>query len=510
MLQIHDLNMYHTHNHHQLIEAGNFIINAGDRVALIGGEGTGKSSLLKWIYSKELTPEYITIHANVHNQFRKMAYLPQLMDNELLTLTINDYLFGLASIPDIDYNLLYLSANRLNFDLANLDANLRLGDLSGGQQIKLQMIRLMAIEPDLYLLDEPSNNLDLATKAWLTNFINTESVTFIYVSHDELLLRQTATKVIHLEQVLHKSQPKFTVVNLPYQDYIDQRRAKYNHQTQIANKHAKEFKAQMAHNNNMQQKLHSQLNNTKLDALGRLLAKKMKNLKSQEKRFNRENEDHLQKPITEAQINIEFNRLKPLDQKLLLHLYDYTLNQPVPNLIRNINFEFKSYDKIGFFGENGVGKTSLLNKLHQELNQRPDIELAYMRQNYQEVFNVDQTPIDYLDLTGDQEERTLIMTVLGSALFTPEEMNQAINHLSGGQQAKLFLLKMSIEGSNIILLDEPTRNFSPLSQEELRQLFKDFSGGLITISHDLMFLEEVCDRVYEVTPEGLVEYRSRE
>ncbi|MBG9987730.1 ABC-F family ATP-binding cassette domain-containing protein [Aerococcaceae bacterium DSM 111176] len=507
MLQIQNLNMYHTHNHHQLIESANFVVNPGDRAAIIGGEGTGKSSLLKWIYNPDLTPDYISVQGQLNNHFKSMAYLPQLLDRDTLNLTVNAFLYGMDYLYDLDFNLLFQAANRLNFDLDSIDHDRNLGQLSGGQQIKLQMIKLMATQPDLYLLDEPSNNLDLRTMEWLTEFIQTEDATFIYVSHDERLLQQTATKVIHLEQVLHKTQPKFTEANLTYQDYVDQRRAKFERHTQVANKQAQEHKEQMIANNEVKQKLHSQLNATKDSTAGRLLAKKMKNINAQEKRFNRESESHLEKPIPEDQINIEFNRVKPLDHKRLLNFYDYDVNQPVPGLIRHINFDFKSEDKVGFFGDNGVGKTSFLNILYQDLSKRTDIELAYMPQDYKELFDLSQTPIEFLTQTGEKEEQTLIMTALGSSLFTPEEMHQPIERLSGGQQAKLFLLKISIEGSNVILLDEPTRNFSPLSQSELRQIFSDFSGGLITISHDILFLEEVCDTIYEVTPTGLVLYR---
>jgi ATPase subunit of ABC transporter with duplicated ATPase domains len=123
---------------------------------------------------------------------------------------------------------------------------------------------------------------------------------------------------------------------------------------------------------------------------------------------------------------------------------------------------------------------------------------------------MDQTAIDFLTVVGDKEENTLIMTVLGSSLFTVEEMQQPIKRLSGGQQAKLFLLKMSMEGSNVILLDEPTLNFSPLSQGELRTMFQEFTGGIIAISHDLLFMEAVCDKIYEVTSDGLLEHKNNQ
>ncbi|HJG47387.1 MAG TPA: ATP-binding cassette domain-containing protein, partial [Facklamia tabacinasalis] len=103
------------------------------------------------------------------------------------------------------------------------------------------------------------------------------------------------------------------------------------------------------------------------------------------------------------------------------------------------------------------------------------------------------------------EERTQIMTYLGSMKFLPDEMSHSINALSGGQRAKLFLLKFDLQRQNVLLLDEPSRNFSPASQGELRQVFKDFPGVIITVSHDRRFLQAVCNRIVELTPDGFVD-----
>ncbi len=127
-----------------------------------------------------------------------------------------------------------------------------------------------------------------------------------------------------------------------------------------------------------------------------------------------------------------------------------------------------------------------------------------MPQNYADYLRLDETPVEFLRETGDSEERTQVMTYLGSMRFTTDEMHHPIQSLSGGQQAKLLLLKIDLLGQNVLLLDEPTRNFSPLSQPELRKLFKNFKGSIITISHDRMFLKEVCDQVYELKKDGLV------
>jgi len=128
-----------------------------------------------------------------------------------------------------------------------------------------------------------------------------------------------------------------------------------------------------------------------------------------------------------------------------------------------------------------------------------------MPQNYEELLELEQTPVDYLDRTGEKEERTRIRTYLGSLKFTADEMDHPIRELSGGQKAKVLLLKMSLSGADVLILDEPTRNFSPLSGPVIRRMLREYGGAIVSVSHDRKYIEEVCDAVYRLTPEGLTE-----
>ena len=119
------------------------------------------------------------------------------------------------------------------------------------------------------------------------------------------------------------------------------------------------------------------------------------------------------------------------------------------------------------------------------------------------LLNMDETPVDYLDHSGDKEERTRIRTYLGSLKYTADEMEHPIRELSGGQKAKVLLLKLSMSGANVLILDEPTRNFSPLSGPVIRRMLKEFPGAVISVSHDRKYLSEVCDRICRLTPDGL-------
>ena len=141
----------------------------------------------------------------------------------------------------------------------------------------------------------------------------------------------------------------------------------------------------------------------------------------------------------------------------------------------------------------------------QELLNRTDIRAQYMPQNYEELLNLDVTPVEFLDDTGDKEVRTRIRTYLGSLKYTADEMDHPIRELSGGQKAKVLLLKMSLSDANVLILDEPTRNFSPLSGPVIRKMIAAFPGAVISISHDRKYIDEVCTKIYTLSENGLKE-----
>ncbi len=172
-------------------------------------------------------------------------------------------------------------------------------------------------------------------------------------------------------------------------------------------------------------------------------------------------------------------------------------------LAEGIYLKIKGSEKICIIGANGAGKTTLLKKIAEELMNRNDIKAEYMPQNYEDLLELSVTPVDYLDKTGDKEERTRIRTYLGSLKYTLDEMEHPIRELSGGQKAKVLLLRMSLSGANVLILDEPTRNFSPLSGPVIRKMLREFPGAVISISHDRKYIEDMCDKIYQLNPNGL-------
>ena len=171
-------------------------------------------------------------------------------------------------------------------------------------------------------------------------------------------------------------------------------------------------------------------------------------------------------------------------------------------LANNIKLVVNGNEKVVITGPNGAGKSTLLSAIKKELEGRKDIRVAFMPQDYSSALNFFGSPIEFLEC-ADKEETTRARMFLGNMRFTSNEMTGKIGAISGGQQAKLLFLKMVLKRNDVLLLDEPTRNFSPLSAPAVCDALKDFGGCIIAVSHDRAFIEEVCTAEYYLTPEGL-------
>ena len=387
-----------------------------------------------------------------------------------------------------------------------------MGQLSGGEKVKLQLARLLMEQPDALFLDEPSNDIDIETLEWLERFISRASVPVLFISHDETLLERTANKIIHMEQLRRRTTSRWTVAAVDYRTYVSERAGAFLHQEQVARKERSEYEKQQERFRKIQQKVeHQQSAISRQDPHGgRLLKKKMHAVKSLERRFEKEHSRMTELPETEDAIFIKFGEKVSLPQsKRVLDFSRSELRAPQENsvegklLARDVRLAVTGPEHVCIIGKNGVGKTTLLREIAGELLAREDVKAYYMPQNYEELLDLEQTPVEFLCGEGSKEEISHVRTWLGSMKYTAEEMAHPAAELSGGQKAKLLFLKMSMAGCNVLILDEPTRNFSPLSNPVIRGLLREYAGAVISISHDRKYIDEVCDTVYELTETGL-------
>lgn len=509
MIQVKNLTITHRKDLRTILNHFSMVLNDGDKAAIIGEEGNGKSTLMKLLYDEALVEDYVEYEGEIIKNGARIGYLAQELTLAQKQMSIYEFCGESDAFYEMTPKELGDIANRLSFPMDMFYSDQQVGRLSGGEKVKLQLAKILMEQPDVLFLDEPSNDIDIHTLEWLEQFIQEAAMPVLFISHDETLLEHTANKIIHFEQIKRKTESRYAIASVGYQEYVERRNRGLAHQEQVAKKERSEYAAQQERLRQIQQKVeHQQDTITRQDPHGgKLLKKKMHAVKSLERRFDKEYENMTELPETEDAIFIKFGEkaVMPNGKKVLEFSRDELRVQGEERLLaEHIKLSVTGPERVCIIGKNGCGKTTLMREIVKEMMERSDIKPFYMPQNYEELLPFDATPVDYLSESGDKDEISRIRTYLGSMKYTADEMSHPIIELSGGQKAKLLLLKMSMAGCNVLLLDEPTRNFSPLSGPVIRELLRNYGGAVISISHDRKYIKEVCTAVYEMTEQGLV------
>ena len=485
-----------------LIKNLNLTLNTNDKLAIIGEEGNGKSTILKTILG---ICDYANVEGTINTLNHTIGYLEQSISEDKLSLKVFDYLFKNEEDYYNKLNVLYKY-----LDLVNLNDNLLdeiINNLSGGEKVKIGILKLLLEDNDILFLDEPTNDLDIETLEWLEGFINNTTKPIIYVSHDETLLSNTANMILHLEQIKKQSDCRHTLLKIKYDDYVEQRLNKLNKQTQTANREKKEYQKQMDKYLRIMQKVeHSQATISRKDPFGAAALKhKMHSLKAQEKKLKDKELTHL--PDVEESINFFFEDVYiPSNKEIIkINLPELKIQDKV--LCQNIKLDIVGNTHLCIIGKNGIGKSTLIKKIYEELKPRKDINVGYMPQSYVDILKKYDYVLDFVCSSKNIDDITKARTYLGNMNFTREEMTTKIKYLSNGTKAKLFLIKLVLDKNNVLILDEPTRNVSPLSNPVIRKVLQEYKGTIISISHDRKYINEVADKVYSLTKDGLVQIK---
>ncbi len=505
MLQVKNLTLTHRKDLRTLIEDFSFVLNEGDKAVIIGEEGNGKSTLLKWIYDPALIEPYCEWSGELAGEPGPMGYLAQELEER--EGSIYDYCAASPFFFDLTPRELADIARQLRFPAEEFYSDRPVSSLSGGERIKLQLGRILFGSPAVLLLDEPSSDVDLDTLRWLESWLNGYRGIVLYISHDETLIENTATTVLHIEHPREGKPPRCTVHRLDYSTYTSRRADAIDSQTQQARKEREEYDKKMEKYRRIQQSVeHAQGAVSRQNpGKGRLLKKKMHAVLSMGRRFEREAENMTQLPEVEEAVFLRFPEGTALPAgKTVLDLSLPELRAGERMLAENIRLHVCGGEKVGILGPNGAGKTTLLRRIAEELLSRRDLHAAYMSQDYADTLPMELTPVTYLAPEGDTASETRARTYLGSIRYTRQEMEHPIRALSGGQKAKLLMTKMMLDGVNVLILDEPTRNFSPISGPRVREALAAYQGTIISVSHDRKFLSEVCDKLYRFTERGLI------
>ena len=502
----------------------NFIINEGEKAALIGINGAGKTTLLKII-----TGEYEADSGEVVLQRgATMGYLSQVIDvtsrrtiyEEMLDAK-KDIIEMEQKIHTLEQDISRLSGEKLEnvmesyslltdrFEKSNgyawkseivgvlkglgfteAEFDTPIHTLSGGQKTRVALSRILLTQPDIILLDEPTNHLDMDAIRWLETFLSNYRGAVLIVSHDRYFLDRVVSKVIEIEA--GKSQ---TFLG-SYSQYAEKKKAQRD--------------AQMKLYLNQQQEIrHQEDVITKLRSFNR--EKSIRRAESREKMLNKM--ELVDKPVvlnSRMRISLEPEVISGNDVLTIENLSKSFENKP---LFRNLNLSIHRGEVVGLLGANGTGKTTLLKIINRHL--RPDsgkihygakVSIGYYDQE-QHVLNDENTIFDEISDAYPKLTNTRIRNVLAAFLFTGDRVFQKIGTLSGGEKGRVSLAKLMLSNANFLILDEPTNHLDIQSREILEDAINDYEGTVFYVSHDRYFINQTATRILDLSPDGIVNYK---
>ena len=375
--------------------------------------------------------------------------------------------------------------------------------LSGGEKVRIQLLKLMAQKCTMLALDEPTNDLDISTLQWLEDILLCFDGPVLFVSHDEMLLRKCANRVLHLELRNKKTKAVSTLYEGPYDQYVKDRLDGLRRIEHQAASEKRAYRKKMDRLNDLYNAVsHAQSTVSRQDPFTAAnIKRKMHALNAMKGRI--EQEGYTKSDTVEEAIELIFEDSWLPPSKVVLELTHQQLSIHDRLLIEDYNLSLRGQDHVVLIGDNGSGKSCLMKSLKDHLHHRDDLIIGYMPQNYEDLMDMNQTPVEFLALNSDAQDMQQSRDLLGSLNFKAEEMSHPIKKLSDGQKAKIYFAKFVKMKCNVLLLDEPTRNLSPMSQPVIHELINRFEGCVFCISHDRWLIEQCFDTILNLKEKQL-------
>jgi ATP-binding cassette subfamily F protein 3 len=495
-------------------------VNEKERIGLVGINGAGKSTLLKIIAGeipqdegqiikaketqigylaqnsglttdKTIWAEMLTVFSSLRimeqdlRQMEQQMASPDLLNDEkkyhemMEKYSLLSHTFGQRGGYEYEAKIRSV-LHGLGF--GEMSSDTVIGTLSGGQKTRLALAKLLLMEPQLLMLDEPTNYLDIPTLSWLESYLQHYSGAVLVVSHDRYFL----DKLVHAIYEIDRTKAKRYTGN--YSRFIELK--------------AEEYEIQMKH----YEKQQGEIARTE-DFVRRNLARASTTKRAQSRRKTLERMDRLDKPLGDlkkAHFSFEIERQSGKDVLFAKELSaGYPPEEP---LFRHVDFAIKRGERVALIGPNGVGKSTLLKVLtgqlkpiSGELSWGAHVKLGYYDQE-QQGLDMNKTVLDEVWDAYPHLEEVRIRTVLGNFLFSGEDVTKRIRSLSGGEKARVSLAKLMLLNANMLIMDEPTNHLDIYSKETLEGALDDFDGTILFISHDRYFLNRMSDRIMELTP----------
>ena len=493
-----------------------FIIHDLDRIGIIGVNGTGKTTLL------DVVSERIGFDGDVSPFTKangyKIAYLTQEPefddDKTVLETVLSSDLREMALIREYETLMAEYSEEnqacleKVMAEMDSLDAwsiesevktvlsklglsdfSQKVGDLSGGLRRRVQLAQVLLNDADLLLLDEPTNHLDIDTIAWLTNFLKSSKKTVLFITHDRYFLDNVATRIFELDQA------NLIEYQGNYQDYVRLKAEQDERDAAALHKKKQLYKQELAW-----MRTQPQARATKQQAR----INRFKELKG---------EVHQTVNNDDLEINFETSRI---GKKVVNFEHVDFAYEDGKQILSDFNLIMQNRDRIGIVGDNGVGKSTLLNLINGDLVPTAGVldigETVRIGYFSQQIKDMDESKrvINYLQEVADEVKTTVgttsITELLEQFLFPRSTHGTQIAKLSGGEKKRLYLLKILIEKPNVLLLDEPTNDLDIATLTVLENFLNGFGGPVVTVSHDRYFLDKVANKILAFEEGGVREF----
>ncbi len=486
-----------------------FSINKNDKVAIVGDNGEGKTTLLK-IITKELEADSGTVYYDVNGG---IGYLSQQVIVNIENTLLEEMELSFTKLKKIEKDMEAL-VNKMNNDsskelvdeyskLHDLYENLggyeykyqiqqmlykfgfdesyynrKLSTFSGGERTRACFVKLLLNKPSLLLLDEPTNHLDLVMIEWLEKYLKSYSGTVLLVSHDQTFIDNIVNKIIELEN--HKA----TMYSGNYSFYVEQKQLHYEQQLKAFNVQEKEIKRYEM----LIRKFKPKPTKT---AFAQSLEKKLAKMDKIEKPNNNKKTIH-----AKFESNLEAYKVKMHICENLTFGYD---NKP---LMEPLNLTIRNTDKICIMGQNGSGKTTMLKCIMSNENLisgfnsdvRENLKYFYFDQT-QQILNLDISLFDTIQNEFPLMSNTEVRSLLGRFLFTEDDVFKEVKLLSGGEKIRLIFALISLRNYDILYLDEPTNHLDFQTKRVVADILEDYPGTIVMVSHDRYFVNRIANRI---------------
>ncbi|WP_134704694.1 ABC-F family ATP-binding cassette domain-containing protein [Ammoniphilus sp. YIM 78166] len=500
----------------------NLQIQTGERIGLVGVNGAGKSTLLK-IITGQLLPDSGDIRKG---KDVVLGYLAQDSGLESDKTIWEEMIATFASLrameaelrvleakmgevlPAKDYEQLLAQYSALSDRFKEkggyqYEANIRsilhglrfyeedyqtfISSLSGGQKTRLALCKLLLSTPDILVLDEPTNYLDIETLTWLERYLHNYNGAVLVVSHDRYFLDALVNLIYEIE----RTQCKRFVGN--YSRYLDLK--------------AEDIERQLA----MFEKQQAEINRIE-DFIARNIARASTTKRAQSRRKMLDKIDRVHRPITsDKRVSFSFD-IERVSGNEVLKIKDLSVGYPEKTLSSGLTFQLDRGERVALLGPNGIGKSTLLKTVVGELapldgsiTLGSNVSIGYYDQEQKELTGDKTVLMELWDDYSLMPEKD-IRTVLGNFLFSGDDVLKKVSTLSGGEKARVSLAKLMLQNSNFLILDEPTNHLDIYSKEVLENALEDYPGTILFVSHDRYFLNKMATRVIELNPHGAVSY----